>query len=125
MDINKVGVVGGGIMGHNIAILIARERKVPVVIKEANSDLAVATIAKVHAHFDVRLGNGKYSRAEVEMGKALITATDSFDDLKDADLVIEAVTENMAIKKEIFSTLDAILAPHAILASNTSSLSIA
>lgn len=124
MEIQKVGVVGGGIMGHNIAILVARELKVPVVIKEATPIFAKTAIEKVHKHFDERLEWGKYDRSEVEMGKALITATDSYDDLKDADLVIEAVSENMKLKQEIFSALDALLAPHAILASNTSSLSI-
>lgn len=124
MDIQKVGVVGGGIMGHNIAILIARELKIPVVIKEGTSDWAETALAKVRKYFDERLEWGKIDRSDAEMGKALITATASYDELKDADLVIEAVSENLALKKEIFSALDAILPQHALIASNTSSLSI-
>lgn len=125
MDIQKVGIVGGGIMGHGIAIVTARELKVPVVIKEMNKEFADTALAKVRRYFDERLEWGKLSQSEAEMGKTLITATDSYDDLKDTDLVIEAVPENPELKIKVFATLDAILPAHTLLASNTSSISIA
>lgn len=125
MSISKVAVIGGGMMGHGIAVVIARRGGVPVVIKEMNMELAEKALGKAHAMFDKWAKKGDLDQIEVEEKKSLITATADNADLADADLVIEAVPENLSLKQSIWTGLDAIVNPQALFASNTSSLSIA
>ena len=121
--ITRVGVLGAGTMGGGIAMNFLTAG-IPVTIVEAeqaNLDRGVATIARNYANSVKR---GKLSEDEAARAMALLTPSLAFDDLGSADLVIEAVYENMDLKKEIFAKLDAIAKPGAILASNTSYLNI-
>ena len=121
--IARVGVLGAGTMGGGIAMNFLTAG-IPVTIVEAeqaNLDRGVATIARNYANSVKR---GKLSEDEAARAMALLTPSLAFDDLGSADLVIEAVYENMDLKKEIFAKLDAIAKPGAILASNTSYLNI-
>lgn len=120
--INKVAVIGGGTMGLDLAALIVRQ-DMPVVVKEANDELA----SRVRVKFDQRvagwLSRGKINESKSEQLKMLFSATSVYGGFGDADLVIEAVPENLELKKKIFEDLSYIL-PNAILTSNTSSLPI-
>ncbi|QGN55268.1 3-hydroxyacyl-CoA dehydrogenase [Novosphingobium sp. Gsoil 351] len=121
--IARVGVLGAGTMGGGIAMNFLTAG-IPVTIVEAeqaNLDKGVATIARNYANSVKR---GKLSEDEVDRALALLTPSLAFADLGGADLVIEAVYENMDLKKDIFARLDAIAKPGAILASNTSYLNI-
>ena len=121
--IARVGVLGAGTMGGGIAMNFLTAG-IPVTIVEAeqaNLDRGVATIARNYANSVKR---GKLSEDEAEQAMALLTPSLVFDDLGSADLVIEAVYENMDLKKEIFAKLDTIAKPGAILASNTSYLDV-
>ena len=122
-QIARVGVLGAGTMGGGIAMNFLTAG-IPVTIVEAeqaNLDRGVATIARNYANSVKR---GKLSEDEAEQAMALLTPSLVFDDLGSADLVIEAVYENMDLKKEIFAKLDTIAKPGAILASNTSYLDV-
>lgn len=119
----KVAVVGNGTMGNGIAQTFAVAGH-DVIIK-GRSD---ASLAKAHASIEKSLAKmvekGKMEAADRDASLARIKDTKVYEDLADVDLVVEVVAEDMAIKEEIFKTLDKICKPEAILATNTSSLSI-
>ena len=123
MSIEKVVVIGGGTMGLDIAQVFARSGKT-VVVRDISDELIKASEARLIKGLDKLVAKGKMDEA----GKAAITGRMSFtvnlEDAADADLVVEAATENPVIKKGIFTDLDKICKPETILASNTSSLSI-
>lgn len=119
----KVAVVGNGTMGNGIAQTFAVAGH-DVIIK-GRSD---ASLAKAHASIEKSLAKmvekGKMEAADRDASLARIRDTKVYEDLADVDLVVEVVAEDMAVKEEIFKTLDKICKPEAILATNTSSLSI-
>lgn len=119
----KVAVIGGGAMGQGIALLVA-QKGVPVVIKEMNPELAEKSQRKIIEKIDKAAERGKIMVDQAEMAKALISTTANYNEIMDADLVIEAVFENMEVKKKVFQEIDGILPAHVIFATNTSSLSI-
>lgn len=121
--IERVGIVGGGTMGQGIcrAFLAAG---LTVVLAERNAAARDAAAAAIAGAFDALVAKGRLASAAADRRKALLTATDSLADLAECDLVIEAVFEDMTVKKDLFTTLDGILKPGAILATNTSYLDI-
>jgi 3-hydroxybutyryl-CoA dehydrogenase len=123
MEIKKVGVVGCGLMGSGIVEACARAGYT-VVVREVNEDLLQKGLSRLKASLAKGVERGKLPQADMDAALARITGTTSLDDLQGCDLVIEAVLENMAEKKSVFAALDTLLAPQAIIASNTSSLCI-
>jgi 3-hydroxyacyl-CoA dehydrogenase len=123
MFIYKAAVVGGGAMGAEIAQVISYSG-LPVVLKEIDEALAQKALAHIHRIYQARVDKGKMTASELEAKMALVNVTTRNDDLKDVDIVIEAVPEKMDLKKKVFSELDALLPAQTILASNTSALSI-
>jgi len=123
MEIKKVGVVGCGLMGSGIVETCARAGYA-VVVREVNDDLLQKGLGRLKGSLAKGVERGKLAQADMDAALARITGTTSLDDFRGCDIVIEAVLENMAEKKSVFAALDAILAPHAIIASNTSSLCI-
>ncbi|MBV9841050.1 MAG: enoyl-CoA hydratase/isomerase family protein [Sphingomonadaceae bacterium] len=121
--IRKVGIIGAGTMGGGIAMSCVNAG-LPVVLLEAAPDALDAGMAKVKSNYEISVKRGSRSQAQVDKALGLITTTLDYTDLADCDLVIEAVFENMAIKKEIFAKLDEVCKPGAILATNTSALDI-
>lgn len=123
MEIKLVGVVGVGQMGGGIVELCARAG-FDVIAREINDDLLERGLRNVKASMERGVQRGKLPQADMDAALARIRGATSLADLKDCDLVIEAAIENMQLKKTIFTELDAITRPEAILASNTSSLSL-
>lgn len=123
MAINKIAMLGAGTMGQGIAWALAAVGKKVVLydIKQEFVDRAITAIGKSLAKAEER---GKAAPGTKDTVVGNITGTVNFDDLKDVDFVIEAVFENMEVKKDIYTKLDALLAPEVIIATNTSSLSI-
>lgn len=122
-EIRTVGVCGAGLMGNGIAQTCASSGLNVVLMEVADQPLqrGMASIAK---SLDKFLEKGKLSAAERDATLARITATTSIADLKHCDLVIEAIVENVEIKTTLFRQLDELLAPHAIICTNTSSLCV-
>jgi 3-hydroxyacyl-CoA dehydrogenase len=110
-------------MGGEIAQTIANA-EIPVVLKDVNAEFVEQGLQKARSLWQARVEEGKLEPAELEGKLALITGTTGYDEFGDVDFVIEAVPERMEIKQAVFSELDAATPSHAILASNTSSLSI-
>ena len=123
MAIQTVGVVGLGQMGSGIVEVFARAG-VNVIAREINDDLLARGQNYLKRSFAKGVERGKISQAEADAALSRITTTTQLTDFAGCDLVIEAATENMALKKTIFTELDVICKPEALLASNTSSLSI-
>jgi 3-hydroxyacyl-CoA dehydrogenase len=123
MYIYKAGVVGAGTMGAQIAQTISYSG-LPVVLKDIKPELIKNGLETIRKIYQVRVDKGKMTPNEMEQKMALVSGTTSYDDFKDVDIVIEAVFEDLSIKKKVFSELDSACPAAAILATNTSSLSI-
>jgi len=123
MEIKKVGVVGCGAMGSGI-IQVCAQSGYQVVVSEINDELLTKGLALINSVLTKSVDRGKISQQDKETILNRIKGTTSTKDFYDCDLVIEAATENMKLKKKIFAELDKICPEHAILASNTSCLSI-
>ncbi|MDH3700108.1 MAG: 3-hydroxyacyl-CoA dehydrogenase NAD-binding domain-containing protein [Alphaproteobacteria bacterium] len=122
-DIRSGAVIGAGTMGGGIAMCFANVG-IPVKILEKDQDALDQGIAKIKANYEVSVKRGSLDAAEVSKRMALIEPVLSYDQIGDADIVIEAVYENLDVKKEVFQTLDSVMKEGAILASNTSTLDI-
>ncbi len=123
MNVKTVGVVGCGLMGAGIVETCARAGY-NVVVREVNDELLQAGLKRVEGSLTKAVERGKLDPDTRTATRARVKGTTALEDLSGSNLVIEAVVENMALKKEVFSALDRLCPPHAILASNTSSLSI-
>lgn len=123
MEIKKVAILGLGTMGSGIAQVCAQSG-LKTVAYDIKDEFVARGIAMIHKNLDKGLQKGKYSEEHVNSTRALISSTTDLTSLTDVDLVIEAVIEDIQIKKEVFKTLDEICPAHTLLASNTSSLSI-
>lgn len=123
-DVNKVGVVGAGLMAGQLALLFVRRLKVPVVITDIDQERIDKGVGYIHGEIDKLAAKGRVSPDEVNRLKALVTGSLDKAAFADADFVIEAVFEEMSVKQKVFAEVEAHVSAEAILATNTSSLSI-
>ncbi len=123
MFVFKAAVVGAGTMGGEIAQTIANA-DIPVVLKDVETRFVDQGLEKARSLWQARVDQGKMEPGELQRKLALITGTTDYDRFGDVDFVIEAVPERMVVKQTVFAELDSATPGHAILASNTSSLSI-
>ena len=123
MEIRRVGVIGAGTMGNGIAHAFARAG-FEVVLYELNEAALERGLATIRTNLDREAAKGKIDPAEAPAIFARVRPTRTLTELRDCTLVVEAATERLAVKQEIFRGLDALLGPEAILATNTSSISI-
>ncbi|MCC2979073.1 3-hydroxyacyl-CoA dehydrogenase NAD-binding domain-containing protein [Sphingomonas sp. IC4-52] len=121
--INKVGVIGAGTMGGGISMNFL-SAGIPVTIVEMQQEALDRGTGVMRKNYEASAAKGRIKPDAPEKAMGLLTPTLSLDDLADCDLIIEAVYENMDVKKELFTKLDAIAKPGAILASNTSYLNV-
>ncbi|MFG1942841.1 3-hydroxyacyl-CoA dehydrogenase NAD-binding domain-containing protein [Nonomuraea sp. NPDC048826] len=122
--VTKVGVVGAGLMASQMALLFARRLEVPVVLTDLDQGRLGKGVGYVHAEVDKLLGKGRVSPDQANRLKALVTGSLTKDAFADADFVIEAVFEELAVKKKVFAEVEAVVRPDCVLATNTSSLSV-
>jgi len=123
LEIKKAGVIGAGTMGTGIAITFANAN-IPVTLIETSDEAIERSKTMVFGMFKYQVEKGRMTQEEAwKRGQSIAWESD-FAELADADLIIEAVFENMDVKKQVFAKIDAIAKPSAILASNTSTLDI-
>jgi len=122
-DIRKVAVIGAGTMGGGIAMNFLNAG-VPVTMLEAKPEALERGVATIRKNYESQVKKGKLKQGKYDARMALLTTTLAYNDIKDADLVIEAVFEEMGVKESVFKTLDEVMKPGAILASNTSTLNV-
>lgn len=118
-DINKVAIIGGGTMGGGIAMCFANVG-IPVIMIEVNDEALERGLGIIRKNYGITVKKGKMSEQHMQSRLELISGSTDYGDLADVDLVIEAVFENLDLKKEIFAKLDTACKPGAILATNTS-----
>jgi 3-hydroxyacyl-CoA dehydrogenase len=121
--INKVAVIGAGTMGGGIAMTFLNAG-IPVVMLEMKQEALDRGIGVMRKNYEAQVKKGKLKQEKLDERMALLSSTLSYDDLREADLVIEAVFEDVNVKETVFKTLDAVMKPGAILASNTSTLDL-
>jgi 3-hydroxyacyl-CoA dehydrogenase/enoyl-CoA hydratase/carnithine racemase len=122
--VTKVGIVGAGLMASQLALLLAQRLEVPVVMTDLDEERVAKGVGYVHAEVDKLLGKGRVGPDRATRLKRLVTGSTSKDGFADADFVIEAVFEEMSVKKAVWAQVEAIVSPECVLATNTSSLSI-
>jgi 3-hydroxyacyl-CoA dehydrogenase len=122
-DVKKAAVIGAGTMGGGIAMNFANAG-IPVTVVEMNQENLDRGLGIVRKNYEATASRGRLTTADVEKRMGLITGTTDWNAVRDADMIIEAVFEEMPIKKEVFAKLDGLAKPDAVLATNTSTLDV-
>jgi len=122
--VRKVGVVGAGLMASQLALLFARQLQVPVALTDIDQARLDKGVGYVRAEVDKLLARNQISADEARRTKELVTGGVAKDVFTDADFVIEAVFEDLSVKKHVFEEVEAVVSEDCILATNTSSLSV-
>jgi 3-hydroxyacyl-CoA dehydrogenase len=122
-EVKKLAVIGAGTMGGGITMNFLNAG-IPVVMLEMKQEALDKGVGIVRKNYEAQVKKGKLKQDKLDARLALLTTTLNYADLKDADMVIEAVFEDMAVKEKVFKTLDEVMKPGAILASNTSTLDV-
>ena len=122
-DIRKVAILGAGTMGGGIAMACANAG-IPVVLKDSDSASLDRGIATIRANYENSVKKGRFPQSTMDQRMALIQPSLTYDGFEDADLIVEAVFESLALKEQIFAELDKIARPACVLATNTSTLDI-
>jgi 3-hydroxyacyl-CoA dehydrogenase/enoyl-CoA hydratase/3-hydroxybutyryl-CoA epimerase len=123
-EVKKIGMLGGGLMGAGIAYVSSALQGVPVRIKDKDDAGAGRALAHVRGLYDERVRRRSLSQREAEKQLALVTATTDYSGFKQADLVIEAVFEDLSLKHQMVKDIERVCGPKTIFASNTSSIPI-
>ena len=122
-DVKRLAVIGAGTMGGGIAMNFLNAG-IPVVMLETKQEALDKGVAVIRRNYEAQVKKGKLAQDKLDARMALLTTTLDYAALKEADMVIEAVFEDMAVKQQVFEQLDAVMKPGAILASNTSTLDL-
>ncbi len=123
MEISKVGVVGGGLMGHGIA-QISAQAGYDVVLREVDQQRLDKAIGRIEKQLARAVERGRLEQSAADAARGRITPTLDYGDYADCDLVVEAITEDLSLKLEMWGQLDGVVKPEAVFATNTSSLSV-
>jgi len=122
--VTKVGVIGAGLMAGQIALLLAQRLHVPVVLTDVDQARLDKGLAGVHRKIADRAAQRKITTDEANRLTALVTGSLEYESFADADFVLEAVFEELAVKKDVFARLEKVISVDTVLATNTSSLSV-
>jgi len=122
--VTKVGIIGAGLMASQLALLFARRLQVPVVMTDLDQERLDAGVDRVHAEIDTLASKGRLNSDKASRLKGLVTGSVELTAFADADFVLEAVFEDLVVKKQVFANLEEVVGDTCILATNTSSLSV-
>lgn len=123
-DVTKVGLVGAGLMAGQIALLFARRLQVPVVLTDLDQTRVDKGVGYVHGEIDKLASKGRLDEGKANRLKGLVTGSVDKGAFADAELVIEAVFEDLGVKKQVWAEVEKLVSPECVLATNTSSLSV-
>jgi 3-hydroxyacyl-CoA dehydrogenase len=123
-DVTKVGIVGAGLMASQLALLFARRLEVPVVLTDLDQERIDKGVSYVHSELEKLVGKGRLDAGKAAKLRGLVTGSVDKSAFADADFVIEAVFEDLGVKKQVWAELEKIVSSECVLATNTSSLSI-
>jgi 3-hydroxyacyl-CoA dehydrogenase/enoyl-CoA hydratase/carnithine racemase len=122
--VEKVGVVGAGLMARQIATLVLRRLEVPVVLRDVSAEQVQEALADVRGEVDRLAAKGRYDDGKARFLRSIVTGSTAYDGFEGCDLVLEAVFEELAVKKQVLAEVEELVSPECVLATNTSSLSI-
>jgi 3-hydroxyacyl-CoA dehydrogenase/enoyl-CoA hydratase/carnithine racemase len=124
-EIGKVGIVGAGLMATQVATLFLRRLEVPIAIRDVDQEIVDRALAGIEAELESQVRKGRYDEGKARFLRSLVEGGTGYEHFADCDLVLEAVFEEPGVKREVFAELEAIVSPECVLATNTSSLSVA
>jgi 3-hydroxyacyl-CoA dehydrogenase/enoyl-CoA hydratase/carnithine racemase len=122
--VEKVGIVGAGLMASQLAALFLRRLEVPIVLRDVSADAVASALAAIGSELDGQVAKGRYGEGKARFLHSLVSGGATYDGFADCDLVVEAVFEELDVKKQVFAELEAVIAPACVLATNTSALSV-
>jgi len=122
--VEKVGLVGAGLMASQLATVFLRRLEVPIVLRDVSQEAVENALAVIGGEIDSQVAKGRYAEGKGRFLRSLVSGGTTYDGFADCDLVVEAVFEELEIKKQVFAELEAAVSPECVLASNTSALSI-
>jgi 3-hydroxyacyl-CoA dehydrogenase/enoyl-CoA hydratase/carnithine racemase len=120
----KVGIAGAGLMARQLATLFVRRLEIPVALRDVEHKALDEALDHVAGEIDQQVGKGRYDEGKGRFLKSLVSGSTSYDGFSDADLVLEAVFEELEVKQQVFAELEAIVSAECVLATNTSALSV-
>jgi 3-hydroxyacyl-CoA dehydrogenase/enoyl-CoA hydratase/carnithine racemase len=123
-DVHKVGIVGAGSMARQIATLFLRRLELPLVIRDVKQEIVDEALADIRAEIDRQVAKGRYDEGKGRFVASLVSGDTGYDGFGDCDLVLEAVFEEIEIKKRVFAELEQVVGDGCVLATNTSALSV-
>jgi len=122
--IAKVGIVGAGLMATQLATLFLRRLEVPIVLRDVREEIVETARASIAEELAGEAARGRYTEGKARFLAGLVSGGTDYDSFAGCDLVLEAVFEDLAVKKEVFAEAERVVSPECILATNTSSLSV-
>jgi 3-hydroxyacyl-CoA dehydrogenase/enoyl-CoA hydratase/carnithine racemase len=122
--VEKVGIVGAGLMASQLAALFLRRLEVPLVLRDVDPQAVENAIAAIGGEIDAQAAKGRYDEGKGHFLRSLVSGGTGYDGFADCDLVVEAVFEELEVKRQVFAELEAVVGPECVLATNTSALSI-
>ena len=124
-EIKNVGIVGAGLMATQLATLFLRRLEVPIAIRDVDQEIVDRALAGIEAELESQVQKGRYDEGKARFLRSLVKGGTGYEHFADCDFVLEAVFEEIGVKQEVFAELEAVVSPECVLATNTSSLSVA
>jgi 3-hydroxyacyl-CoA dehydrogenase/enoyl-CoA hydratase/carnithine racemase len=122
--VRKIGIVGAGLMATQLATLFLRRFEVPIVLRDVDEDVVERSLESIRGELSEQVAKGRYDEGKARFLGSLVTGSTGYDAFADCDLVLEAVFEEMGVKKQVFAEVEALVASECVLATNTSALSV-
>jgi 3-hydroxyacyl-CoA dehydrogenase/enoyl-CoA hydratase/carnithine racemase len=122
--VRKIGIVGAGLMATQLATLFLRRFEVPVVLRDVDEDVVQRSLESIRGELSEQVAKGRYDEGKARFLGSLVTGSTGYGAFADCDLVLEAVFEEMGVKKQVFAEVEALVSPECVLATNTSALSV-
>jgi 3-hydroxyacyl-CoA dehydrogenase/enoyl-CoA hydratase/carnithine racemase len=122
--VRKVGIVGAGLMATQLATLFLRRLEVPVVLRDVDEGVVERSLESIRSELQEQVAKGRYDEGKARFLGSLVTGSTGYDGFADCGLVLEAVFEEIDVKKQVFAEIEALVSPECVLATNTSALSV-
>lgn len=122
--IGKVGIVGAGLMASQLAALFLRRLELPLAIRDLEQEIVDEAVATIGSELEGAAARGRISEDKARFLQSIVSGLTSYDSFEDCDFVLEAVFEDLAVKKRVFAELEDLVSPECVLATNTSALSV-
>ena len=122
--VRKVGIVGAGLMATQLATLFLRRLEVPIVLRDVSQEIVDRALGTIREELAEQAAKGRYTEGKARFLGSLVTGSTGYEHFAGCDLVLEAVFEELDVKREVFAELERVVSPECVLATNTSSLSI-